>query len=361
VKAVRPGGHRASLGRRTFVCGALAGAGASSALASPLTLGASNQTDWLAFRDRFILADGRVIDTGNDGVSHTEGQGWGLLFAEYFNEREKFEQILSWTFRNLRRPHDALHAWRYRPANSDPVSDYNNATDGDVFIAWALARAAQRWQVPEHAQAAAAIARDILRLVTVRRGDNLLLLPGSAGFEKPENVVVNPSYYVFPAFAALARMVPSASWAELQHDGLSLIERGRFGRWMLPPDWLQIAKNDGALAPAVGWPPRCSFDAIRVPLYLIWAGLSSPVVGAFAAFYEPRAGTPPPAWTNLDTQESAPYPAPLGMLAVAQAAAAVTLSSAEAIEFPKLADAPDYYSAALTLLVRIAWAERHAA
>jgi endoglucanase len=332
--------------------------GAPAVLAAAPMAADGARADWAAFRGRFVQPDGRVVDTGNGGVSHTEGQGWGMLFAEHFGDIATFDSILGWTSRNLRRPHDALHAWRYRPGDARPVSDTNNATDGDLCIAWALARAARRWGAADHAEAAAGIARDVLRLLTARVRGEPVLLPGVAGFDRPASIVVNLSYYVFPAFALLASLAPSADWDELQLHGRWLIEEARFGRWMLPPDWLQLGRGGNELAPARPWPPLCSFDAIRVPLYLIWAGLDEPVIGAFAAFYAPRGGAPPPAWVNLETGAEAPYPAPSGMLAVARLAAAVGTASDGPIDFPSVAAAPDYYAAALILLARIAWQER---
>lgn len=305
--------------------------------------------EWLAFQRRFMAADGRVVDTGNNGVSHTEGQGWGLLFAEYFDDRPAFERVLAWTSANLARPDDALHAWRYVPGAAEPVADTNNATDGDLFIAWALARAARRWSDAAHERAGFAIAADVLRLLVRRVAGETVLLPGAVGFEKPGQVVVNPSYTVFPALAALARLVPSPHWAALRQSGLRLIERGRFGRWMLPPDWLAIDRRSASLSPAVQWPPRCSFDAVRVPLYLGWGDVAAPAVtAAFARFYAPRDGAPAPAWVDLETGAVAPYAASPGLLAAATPAA----------DLPRVADAADYYSAALTLLARIARRER---
>ena len=324
------------------------------------------RAEWVAFRDRFVRADGRVIDTGNAGVTHTEGQGYGLLFAEYFDDAATFDRILDWTTHTLRRPSDALHVWRYTQGDEHTTADTNNATDADLCIAWALARAAQRWRVADHAAAAAAIARDVLRLLTVRLGGKLLLLPGVTGFERPAGVVINPSYYVFPAMSQLALLAPSADWATLQADGLRLIDQGRFGTWKLPPDWLLVGKADGGLSPAPPWPPRCSFDAIRVPLFLAWAGLRVPALGAFAAFYAPRDGKPPPAWVDLRTGAEAEYPATPGMLAIARIAAVTAAgpggaATAGPIDFPRVADAPDYYAAALILLARIASQESKAA
>jgi len=348
--------RRRPVPRRSLLLGAPA-----ALLAAGNQAAADPAADWAAYRARYIAAEGRVIDTGNGGISHTEGQGCGLLFAEYFDDPATFDRILDWTARTLARPEDALHAWRYRPGDRKPVSDTNNATDGDLLIAWALARAARRWGAPDHGRAAAGIARDVLRLLTIRVNGNLLLLPGVAGFVRPTAVVVNPSYYVFPAFPLLATLAPSPAWIELRLQGRQLIADGRFGRWMLPPDWLLVGRGPGDLAPAPPWPPLCSYDAIRVPLYLGWAGIAAPVIGAFAAFYAPRDGRPPPAWVNVETEAEASYAAPSGMLAVARLAAAIGTMPPLPIDLPSVAEAPDYYSATLTLLARIAWQERGAA
>ncbi|VFS87165.1 Endoglucanase precursor [Raoultella terrigena] len=32
-------------------------------------------TAWESYKSRFMMADGRIVDTGNGSVSHTEGQG----------------------------------------------------------------------------------------------------------------------------------------------------------------------------------------------------------------------------------------------------------------------------------------------
>ena len=317
------------------------------------------QADWETFRRRFISPDGRVIDTGNGGVSHSEGQGWGLLFAQHFDDYATFEQILRWTRNSLRRPNDALHAWRYRSGATNPVSDTNNATDGDLLIAWALARAARQWGSPDLAKSASAIAHDVLRSLTVQLDGQLLLLPGLAGFRTDAAVIINLSYYIFPAFAALSELVPSGDWARLRQSGLHLASTARFGQWQLPPDWLQVGRSSGALVPAPAWPPLCSYDAIRLPLYLIWAGLPSPAIGAFAAFYAPRNSVRAPAWVNLQTGAEAPYAAPAGMIAIARMAAAAGAGTSGPVDLPAVAEAADYYSASLILLSRIAWQERN--
>ena len=65
---------------------------------------------------------------------------------------------------------------------------------------------------------------------------------------------------------------------------------------------------------------------------------------------------PSPAWVDLTTDLLAPYPASPGVMAIARLAALPRATAPDAGRFlPQVAQAPDYYSAALGLLVRIAW------
>ena len=111
--------------------------------------------DWQLYKSLFVSEDGRVIDTGNQNNSHSEGQGWGMLFAVKNNDQASFEKLWRWTRENLQIRQDSLFAWRWetgKPENHTP--DTNNATDGDLYIAWALQRAGQQWNKTEYTLAA---------------------------------------------------------------------------------------------------------------------------------------------------------------------------------------------------------------
>ena len=319
--------------------------------------------EWAAFQARFLAPEGRVVDSGNAGVSHSEGQGWGLLFSVRADDRPGFERLLGWTRRVLRRPRDELHAWRFEPHAAIPVADVNNATDGDLCIAWALLEAGERWGVADYSALGTAIGRDILRLLVRRAGRYSVLLPGARGFDRTEATILNPSYYVFPAFAALARAVPDPAWIRVAADGLVLLRSGRFGRWGLPPDWMALSKADGKLSLPSRWPPRFSYDAVRVPLYLAWAGLTSePALGHARSFWtDPRHGYMP-AWADLTNDTISPYAASSGVMAISRLATAQRSTAlAMAGSLPSVAQASDYYAAALGLLVRAAWPDALAA
>jgi endo-1,4-beta-D-glucanase Y len=319
---------------------------------------APDDPDWLSFKSRFLLSDGRVIDTGNGDVSHSEGQSYGMLFSVAFGDEATFDLISAWTARNLARGTDALHIWRYLPNQRDHTPDHNNATDGDLVIAMALNRAAQLWGRPDRAQAAAAIARDIRTLLIANAGSRLVLLPALEGFTQKSATIVNLSYYNFVALRELAAIDASPLWPLVSLDGMSLLQAARFGRWQLPPDWLSVPLNDGPLAVAAGWPPLCSYDAIRVPLNLAWAQTLPPAISqSFGSFWT-TAAPYQPAWANLETDSVSPYAASGGLVAVRS----VTMAAEPQMGLPALPSVQqctDYYSASLTLLSRIAWAESH--
>lgn len=321
-----------------------------------LTLGAgpAMADDWAVFKDRFIR-DGRVVDTDNGGISHSEGQGYGMLLAVAHDDPATFEALWSWTRETLRRP-DGLFSWKYDPdAEGGPrVTDVNNATDGDILIAWALARAAEWWQEPAHGADADAIAGTVLGALVVTTDQGALLLPGQEGFTGPDKRVVNPSYWVFPALAELGRRTGDARWGDLTAGGLDLLARARFGRWNLPPDWLETA---GDLRPATDFPPRFGYNNVRVPLYLVWGGVDSPerlapYLGFWAWFKDCRFV---PAWTDVTDNAVTTDNWSPGIRAIALLArAAADGRRLDPARVPAIGADDGYYSAVLLLLTRLA-------
>jgi endo-1,4-beta-D-glucanase Y len=310
-----------------------------------------DKTAWETFRRRFIHEDGRIIDTGNRGVSHTEGQGVGMLLAAAFDDRPTFERIWGWTAANLSRGSDALHAWRYVPGTANPVADTNTATDGDIYIAAALIRASVRWAVPDYLQAGQAIARDLLALSVMDVAGRTVLLPGAAGFVKRNHAVVNLSYYVFPLLTELQMAAPSPLWDRVITDGRKLVEEARFGARNLPPDWLQVSTRTGEISVADDWPPRFSFDAVRIPLFLAWAGSGDPQLARFSHFWGDRPARAA-AWVDLGTDAVAPYNVSNGVVAIATLAMRTRRKTQAG--FPAVTENDDYYSASLNVIARLA-------
>ena len=77
------------------------------------------ETTWQRYRDRFIQADGRVIDWENDDQRTTsEGQAYAMLRALLIDDRETFDRVLNWGEQNLaRRDDDGVlidHLWAWK-------------------------------------------------------------------------------------------------------------------------------------------------------------------------------------------------------------------------------------------------------
>lgn len=352
AQATVPMTRRQGLGAAAAAGFALAGS-AWFRPAHGATMPATPVSEWQEFRRRFVSEEGRVIDTGNGGISHSEGQGIAMLCAALFGTQAEFDLLHGWTKGNLRRAGDALHSWRYRPGVPDPVDDPNNATDGDLLIGYALFNAADRWSHPDYRLAGRAIARDVLGNLVRNIASGVVLLPGVQGFEKHDGIVLNPSYYMFPALRRFAAELPDPIWSDLWTDGLTLLRAARFGRWELPPDWISLSR-DGGLSTASSWPARYSFDAVRLPLYMCWAGLQGePAVLAADAFWSSH-GAATPAWTDLASNSVAPYGLTTGMEAIRRYVSAAVALRVPTPDLPRVAQAADYYSGALIMLTHAA-------
>jgi len=341
-------------GRRAALGGVLASlVGAALPMPAVARTMPADFAAWNAFKDRFV-SGGRIVDTGNAGVSHSEGQGIGLLGAALTGDSACFERIYGWTRDTLARPFDRLHAWRYQPNAATPVGDLNNATDGDLLIALALFTAASRWDDAAYRRAAMDVSRDIAQGLVRETRVGSFLLPGMSGFADGDTLTINPSYYIFPALKRIALETRDPIWGRVQEDGLALLHTAGFGRWKLPTDWLTL-NAAGQISPARKWPARFSFDAVRVPLYCCWGGLAhDPVVDAVQAFWSSQGQSSVPAWTDVGTGEMAPYRQTAGMAAIRAYVTASRRPNDRAAAIPAMSAATDYYSAALILLVQLA-------
>src|SRR5271169_5686847 len=233
-------------------------------LLSSSATASATETGWKRFKQNFVESDGRVVDAGQNGISHSEGQGYAMLLSVHYGDRASFEQIWQWTRKNLQVRSDNLLSWRWTPQAG--ITDKNNASDGDLLVAWALLRASNKWHFPEYLQASQKIARDIREKLLHKAPQGLILLPGAEGIDKPEGNTVNLSYWVFPALDEIGQADPSPEWGALSKTGMAILQYAHVGRWGLPPDWLILTEK---VVPAGGFSDQFRYNAVRIPLYLL--------------------------------------------------------------------------------------------
>lgn len=271
------------------------------ATVTPLGGALKNLEVWSAYKARFITDRGRVVDTANGMISHSEGQGYAMLIAVAAKDRNAFERIWGWTRANLLVRDDQLLAWRWEPNTRPGVADMNNATDGDLLVAWALTEAGDLWNDTSYRIAARRIAVEIGRKTIINKTKfGSLMLPAVSGFaaeDRPDGPVVNLSYWVFPAFARLPLVAPEIDWSGISQTGLDLVKASRFGSAGLPTEWIS-AKN-GTVRPADNFQQVFSYNAIRIPLYLAWAGIGER--DHYASFANLWGGSSTVQMASIDT------------------------------------------------------------
>jgi endoglucanase len=125
-----------------------------------------------------------------------------MLMAVENEDNAAFDKMWQWTNTTLRNKDTGLFYWRYNPVAPDPIADKNNASDGDVLIAWALLKADARWHDKGYGQASDAITKALVSRTVIRYAGSRVMLPGVQGFNLNSEVVLNPSYFVFPAWQA---------------------------------------------------------------------------------------------------------------------------------------------------------------
>lgn len=250
---------------------------------------APDPADWAVWKAAFLSPEGRVIDHLQGDASHSEGQGYSLLLAEWFGDAEAFARIFRWTEAHLAVRQDPLLAWKWRPGPAPNIADYNNASDGDLFYAWALARAALRFSVPRYGVRAKAMAR-FLAMSCLRADpgspNRLVLLPAAEGFHDEESLTINPSYIMPLAMKELGRRTWTEPLIQAASDGEALL--ADIAEVGLIPDWITLTPRGWATS--VRHANVSGYEALRCPLFLIWSGaVAHPVVLSMAAQYSTHA------------------------------------------------------------------------
>jgi len=317
----------------------------------------SAASNWASYKARFLSDEGRIVDeSAGRNVSHSEGQGYGMLLAAFNGDAPAFDKMWAWTQANLYVRGDDLAAWRWVPDDAPHVKDTNNATDGDILIAWALAEGGQRFGRADYVERARRIAHIVAWSLTYPAPFGTAISPAKFGFgpkDAEDGPVVNPSYWIYPAFTAFERITPEVDWMKIAAGGRALLKKAAFGERRLPADWVSLA---GAPHPAKGHAAQFGYDALRVPFYLAWGDPSDREgLAVYAETWARADGAL--ATVPFDSQAKAEALDAPGYQAIAALARCV----AKGEPFPQALRAPEfvnYYPSTLHMLVLAALAQR---
>lgn len=241
--------------------------------------------EWQSYLDAYVSPEGRVIDTANGNISHSESQGYGLVLAALAEDREGFDRILGFTKTELMVRDDGLAAWRWEPDADPHVTDTNNATDGDMLIAYGMLLAGNAFGDSALVAEATTIVETIGRTMLVSADGLPAILPGGAGFAGSDDTgnqpILNPSYWIYEALPRFSELDPVVDWAAVGQTGLELLRRATETPAGIPGDWVVMAA--GLLGPAPDFPAEFGYNGIRIPLYLMRAGIDPSYLEPFRA------------------------------------------------------------------------------
>jgi endoglucanase len=284
----------APLPRQLSEIGAIASTPASPSFPAEIL-----QQSWTAYKQRFIQADGRVIDWEHKERSTSEGQAYAMLRAVLSDDPDTFSQTLQWAENNLNRTDpdgskDSLWSWQWGQNDQGEwkVLDRNFASDADVDAATALILAARRWNRPDYLTLAQTKVKDVWKLATIALprpnsgSESRYLLPGplSSFQPQPNQIYFNPSYFAPYAFRLFAQIDPERDWLGMVDSSYqALQESSGVSLVGLPSDWVALNTDTGrfgAVPTTTHLRSMYSFDACRV-----WWRISLDA----AWFQEPRA------------------------------------------------------------------------
>lgn len=280
-------------------------------ISSKITLNSlSMGTSWTEYKSAYMPTSNYILDESQN-AAHSESTGYGLLFALAGNDQTTFDKVLNWANTNILNSETGLYCWQYKFGVDVPVADTNNATDGDILIAWALIKAAVKWQSQTYLDKAKELITAIKKYCVKSYAGYLLLLPGWKGFDhstdEGQYIVINPCYYIFSALKDFYLVTEDDTWNTLILNGVSLT--ANFFKEMvisekILPNWF-IIKADGSFGFDPDHTKQSGWDAIRCPLYAYWYNTSHAWVELWKTWYSDKSGVDQiPAVIDITTSET---------------------------------------------------------
>ena len=193
--------------------------------------------------------DKAYVKTTNDrkkNVVLSESQGYGMVTAveaakQGYASQKDFERLYNYYLAH-RMKNTQLMSWRQTVKNGVVTAETNNATDGDLYIAYALIQAAKLW--PQKADAYHTQARAILKDILTYNYNSTtgVLTVGNWATSDSKYYRLMRTSDVLPAqFQAFYKLTGNAQWLKIKSNMLSKLElMSAKSKTGLLPDFLWV-------------------------------------------------------------------------------------------------------------------------
>ncbi|HVT01184.1 MAG TPA: glycosyl hydrolase family 8, partial [Patescibacteria group bacterium] len=202
---------------------------------------------WVYYKAHFMTMEGQSIDPERVYKTTSEGQSYLMLRSVIIDDRDTFDKAWTWTKDNIQHKDDKLFAWLWggKTKASEKIISQDNATDADEDIALSLILASYKWNNKQYLIDAKEIIKDLWKNDVKELGGRYYLLAGSQ-FNKPNGLVINPSYLSPASYRIFGKVDKDNNWNKLADDSyLTLIQinsdtKDTVG---LPPNWVLAART----------------------------------------------------------------------------------------------------------------------
>lgn len=221
------------------------------------------------YKENIVQFDGRVIDWQNNAVTHSEGIGYTLFFAVSMNDKKTFYKVLNWLKKNMGLNKKGLIPWLWGKDAEGKwrVLDNSDATDGNMWIAYALLLAYEKWNDKKLKLFALKLIKNIKNYDIYKNGKCLFLIPGSNFFISPSHITINPSYYNPVIFEKFYFYDKDPIWVDLIKQSLKLWYYIYVSPYYLFPDWIEINTATCRISQIRQIE---GFSAIRIPIWILF-------------------------------------------------------------------------------------------
>ncbi|MEX2784145.1 glycosyl hydrolase family 8 [Streptococcus sp. H49] len=186
------------------------------------------------WQQHFVVAgqDYAYVKTSTDkdkDIVLSEAQGYGMLIAVDAAEKGQaqqtdFEKLYRY-YLSHREGETQLMSWRQTVIENQVSTEANNATDGDLYIAYSLIKAAKQWpkKSDEYLQQAQAILQDILTY-NYNSEQKILTVGNWAAADSKFHNLVRTSDILPAQFQAFYDLTGNQDWLTIKDSMLSKLE-----------------------------------------------------------------------------------------------------------------------------------------
>lgn len=189
----------------------------------------------------------RVSDPDQEGITVSEGIGYGMLFAVMYDDQPTFDALFAYA-KKYESNHGFMH-WKI--SKEGEVTGSGGAADAEEDIAYSLFLAHKKWKGEVYLTEC--LSR-IGNLQTYMINKENRILPGD---EWGNTDSFNPSYVAPEYYLAFYEVTKDSKWLEILKENVNYMQQSMNQQTGLFPNWMNFETENHAIF---------GYESVRVPI-----------------------------------------------------------------------------------------------